>query len=1204
MPIELYFSNRLNQLAEKIADILVEEVRNTGNPLQPPVVIVPNSNLAKWLQLFLADHYSIFMNVEFQYLEEGLWGMLADLDPAGIKPDLMENDQLTIILLHILRHLDGSSPDFLPLTRYLFGEGDARRTDDAARLWQLSEKMAYLFKEYEFHRTDMIRAWGKTAAPAEEMERCQQRLYIRLQKVREALADRTGRHLLSTMEYADKVLSTSKGRRVSADQLKRVHFFGLSQISNFHLTLIGRLQDYYAIHIYTVNPCEEFWEDIQTPQEKRWIQRKGVKSLAIEAAETDRGELSQTADNALLAAWGKPGRENVRLLCRLTDYDFHACYTPARQSPAVLQRIQNDILTLATTARAAERLGQDRSLQIIACPSKYREVETIYNSILLNLDQDDSLQLTDIAILVPDISAYKPVIDSAFNRHPRQLVYNLVDSQAEIESIYGKAVLAILKLATGRFSRTEVFDLILNPCFMSHWQIEPGEVQAWVKWTDALSIFHGFDAHSRLAGGYPAGENYTWKQGLERLRLSRIMAAPTGVDPAGFAHYQQRVPFSDVNSSDADLVEKFCTVIETLHQHVSRLNRRHLSGEQWKQLFYETCDELIEIPPDHRGEAVVRQALLKALDSLVLYDCVPEDISRSALDVDLIKEFIRANLAALSGGHGNYLTGGVTIAALQPMRPIPFRIVYVLGMEEGHFPGKADQSSLDLRLSQRRIGDISLPERNCYLFLEMLLSVREKLYISYVARDLQKDRIQQPCSVINQLKRYVEQEILPEGHSFQILEIPLAGSSRRYLAPDAINAWWDALVNDSLADRVAFYRIQRLWEAFEHQASRDDRQKVARFNPDLSFETDATENEQRRDEKITLRQLQKYLEHPVRLKIQRHLDLYDEEETIDDIVLREDEPFFAEFPLDYRLKMDSIRLWMDAYFAAAGADVGQSDLTTYVHLVYDDRQRKSQTPEGGFAEIDRQEIMAQAGQLVETLQPVLKQMQSAKKLYRAVSIGDPADEPLSTDSPLAPKRFDPLHLAVRYRDGAPESGVRAVEIHGRLPWMWQAADDAWHVLVLTGSGRDPRKPDKYALGPVLFYLCSLVGEESRQWLGSSGLTLHVVYREAVKEWTYRFDYEIAATYLGQLLGHVLDPQIAAWLPFEVVTSTKRSIRPHLMPAEDINGIIRTQFADELKEAYSEEGDYLVRIADPPIPADAFDRARRRFKIFFDCTGRD
>ncbi len=199
-----------------------------------------------------------------------------------------------------------------------------------------------------------------------------------------------------------------------------------------------------------MNPSQEFWEDIKTPREKRWIQRKNVKTLAIQTAEQDQGELFQQADNALLAAWGKPGRENVRLLCQLTDYDFNACFTTPKQAGGILQRIQNDILTLSSSEQEAKRLGQDRSLQIVACPSIYREVETVYNSILFNLEQDDTLQLTDIAILVPDISAYKPVFDSVFNRRPRQLAYNLVDSHADIESIYGKAVLAILKLATGQ----------------------------------------------------------------------------------------------------------------------------------------------------------------------------------------------------------------------------------------------------------------------------------------------------------------------------------------------------------------------------------------------------------------------------------------------------------------------------------------------------------------------------------------------------------------------------------------------------------------------------------------------------------------------------------------------------------------------------------------------------------------------------------
>jgi len=1215
MTIELYFSNQLDELAEKFARILTDEVRGKADIFEPPVVIVPSANLAKWLQLFLSGKNSILMNVEFRFLESGLWEMLAALDSGESKPDRMDKEQLEIFLLYILQNLDRSDIDFLPVAKYLFGEGeeDKERPQDAARIWQLSERLAHLFKEYEFHRTDMIRKWSAPETVTEGMERCQQKLYLRLKLLREDLAGRTGKRLLSVMEYADCVLSNNRPDEAEAANLKNIHFFGLSQISNFHLTLIGRLQACYAIHIYTMNPSREFWEDLRTPREKRWIRRRNVRTLALQADEQERGQLLRQADNALLAAWGKPGRESIRLLCGLTDYDFNACFKTPKQPAGILQRIQNDILTLS---QPGERSLQDRSLQIVACPSRYREVETVYNSILFNLEQDETLQQTDIAILVPDISAYKPAFDSVFNRCPGQLAYNLVDSHASIESVYGKAVTAIVKLAAGRFSRNEVFDLILNPCFMSRWKIGPDEVQAWANWTGALNIFHTFDRESKEARGYPPSGNFTWKQGLQRLRLARIMAEPEVTDLSGFANYQGFVPYSDLTTGAPDLVEKFCRIIETLQRAVGRLKAGGIGGGQWKQRFFQTCDELIEIPEGLKGETAVRKALVRAFDTLTLYDRLQGEKPASTpaadpdigldidldidLDIHLIKEFIRANLGAISGGHGNYLTGGVTISGLQPMRPIPFDIVYVLGMEEGNFPGRAEHSTLDLRLSKRRIGDISLPERNGFLFLEMLLSVRKKLYIGYVSRDLQKDRLQQPCSVVNQLKRYVEQEILPDGQMFRVAEIPLSGASGRYLAQEAVDAFSDVLVNDSLADRVTYYRSHRLWKSFTAQASADDLKRVSRFEPDLSIGAAASAAADRTVEKITMGQLKKFLEHPVREKIRRHLGLYDEEETIEDVVLREDEPFFSEFPLDYRLKMEPVRCWLAACFAAKKTGCAAPDAGAFYHLIYDACGRKNQTPEGAFADTDREAIREEVGRIVETIRPVLEKMHSAKKLFRAVSIGEPAQEALPSESGLSLKRFDPFTLSVRAADSGSDTAAQEVELHGQLPWMWQDGEGAWHALVLSGSAKKPADPDRYVLEPVLSYLLCLAGDESRRWIEASGIRLHVVYRDIVREWRYEFDPQKAEAYLKKLVSDFLDPSQTAWLPFEVGTS--RTVRPHKTPEKEIDEAARMQFAAEMKEAFAEEEDYLIRIVKPVIPQDAFDRVRRRFKIYFESAG--
>ncbi|MBW1672965.1 MAG: exodeoxyribonuclease V subunit gamma, partial [Deltaproteobacteria bacterium] len=332
MTIELYFSNQLDQLADKFSDTLADENCSKANIFDAPVVIVPNANLAKWLQLFLAKKNSIFMNVDFQYLEAGLWGMITELDSSEKKPEMLDNDLLKILLLYALQNLESNAPDFSPVTQYLMGEEGHKNPDYAARLWQLSEKLAHLFQEYEFHRIGMIQKWLDETAIQESMELCQQQLYLQLKTMRNELESRTGKQLLSMMEYVDKVLSKSKPNTEKAVGNKFIHFFGLSQISDFHLKLIGWLQPYYTILIYALNPSKEFWEDIKTPREKRWVQRKNVKTLAIQTEEKKQGELFQQDDNALLAAWGKPGRESVRLLCELTDYDFNTCFTA--QKPA------------------------------------------------------------------------------------------------------------------------------------------------------------------------------------------------------------------------------------------------------------------------------------------------------------------------------------------------------------------------------------------------------------------------------------------------------------------------------------------------------------------------------------------------------------------------------------------------------------------------------------------------------------------------------------------------------------------------------------------------------------------------------------------------------------------------------------------------------------------------------------------------------
>jgi len=115
-----------------------------------------------------------------------------------------------------------------------------------------------------------------------------------------------------------------------------------------------------------------------------------------------------------------------------------------------------------------------------------------------------------------------------------------------------------------------------------------------------------------------------------------------------------------------------------MYRAVIDIRGLYASGEEWKSRFLKICDDLLEIPSDLRGEAAVQQSLIEAFGDLKIYDELLRDRSEQEnieliLDVEVIREFIKFSLRSISGGYGDYLTEGVTISALQPMRPIPLQ---------------------------------------------------------------------------------------------------------------------------------------------------------------------------------------------------------------------------------------------------------------------------------------------------------------------------------------------------------------------------------------------------------------------------------------------------------------------------------------------------------------------------------------------------
>ncbi|MCQ2562087.1 MAG: exodeoxyribonuclease V subunit gamma, partial [Alphaproteobacteria bacterium] len=133
-------------------------------------------------------------------------------------------------------------------------------------------------------------------------------------------------------------------------------------------------------------------------------------------------------NNALLKSWSKFGYENYTLWSNESENIISE-----KPKDSLLHKIQNYILTDKSNT---ERLSVDSSLSITAAPTKIREIECLHTKVC-NLLKTDSVSLSDILVLAPDIQEYRVAINQIFdavdsknNQYP-YIPYNIVDFSAK-----------------------------------------------------------------------------------------------------------------------------------------------------------------------------------------------------------------------------------------------------------------------------------------------------------------------------------------------------------------------------------------------------------------------------------------------------------------------------------------------------------------------------------------------------------------------------------------------------------------------------------------------------------------------------------------------------------------------------------------------------------------------------------------------------
>jgi exodeoxyribonuclease V gamma subunit len=123
-----------------------------------------------------------------------------------------------------------------------------------------------------------------------------------------------------------------------------------------------------------------------------------------------------------------------------------------------------------------------------------------------------------------------------------------------------------------------------------------------------------------------------------------------------------------------------------------------------------------------------------------------------------------------------------------PQRSIPFRVIALLGLNDGEYPRGSSQRSLDLMAARPQLGDRDGRHDDRYLFLEALMSARDALHLSYLGEAVHDGTVRNPAVPLAELLGFLDAqhglaEAPAEIRRPWLIRHPLQPFDERYFVP-------------------------------------------------------------------------------------------------------------------------------------------------------------------------------------------------------------------------------------------------------------------------------------------------------------------------------------------------------------------------------------------------------------------------------------
>ncbi len=883
---KLYHSNRLDLLKDLLAILMDSDP--LSDPFEDEQILVQSPGMAQWLKLELAKASGISANINFPLPASFIWDMFKVVLPGVPEKSPFNKEAMAWKLMQLLPQFL-EYEEFAPLARYLSDDKEQRKR------YQLSHKVADIFDQYLVYRPQWMDAWEQgQAGPDWVEEQAWQPILWRalVDEVKESHSEDSKAYHRAGLyqDFIDRL-----NRQMTVPGLpKRLFVFGISALPPKYVEALVVLGKHMDVHLMLSNPCQEYWSDIVDP---KYLAKKTAQNRTLITVENnelleeqgtpwlakgkhynemiDQGDAYQVG-NPILASMGKLVRDFLHQLSILEPEEVQAFVELPGEN--LLQQIQKDILELKDASESEQgeldscehrRILdiQDTSLEMVACHSPMREVEVLQDKLLGMFAENPELTPKDIIVMMPNVEDYSPYIWAVFGSETqsKSIPFSISDVSAKQENPVLSSFLKLLKLSETRCTSAELLEILEVPAILARFDIAQQEFERIRQWVLESGIRWGLNDLSGERFDLPNLTHNTWLFGLRRMLLGYAMSEHM---------FDGILPYEECQGIEAELLGKLCSFVEELILAQQSLSQQQ-DIVQWQQALNQILERF------YLGEESDELALKLIRDKLEnLHQQIKQADFQEFLSLAVLYDYLSAALTNERSSQ-RFLAGQVNFCTLMPMRSIPFKVVCLLGMNDGVYPRSIPDMGFDLMAGHTEKGDRSRRDDDRYLFLEALISAQDKLYISFVGHSIQDNSEKVPSVLVTELLDYCLQSYVLVQDRDKKVEEALKGLENKLVTHYPLQAFSRRYFNGE------FSTYGEQWWSTE-SSEVVNKSFLGEPLPELDLE----------QEPIELESLVRFYRHPNKTFLNQRLKVYLE---LKDQTIEEDEPFFLDGLANYHL---------------------------------------------------------------------------------------------------------------------------------------------------------------------------------------------------------------------------------------------------------------------------------------------------------------